>query len=448
MRWIWAPVACLSIVAAIACLSAYRHQERLRGNAFVGPVSVGELTPEEARKRLRVWWEAEKVRTVGLTVDPGKVVLRRKLSELVRLDDRASVERVPSLGFWESVADRLDPSTPEPLRVEPVLVFHADLQAIRREAHRLLPQGSPARATFERGSIVRQPERPGLTVDSERLPETVAAVVASGADSAPLPIVLAEKRVPDEALEQIAEVAAEFKTRFPRSNKPRNANIRAASRKIDGWVLMPGERFSFNGVVGKRTIDKGFREAGIYVNGRHDTGVGGGICQVSTTLYNAALLANLKIVRRANHSLPVPYAPVGRDATVNYGSQDLVVENSTEGPIALSLEVGPGVLHARVLGRRDPDMEVKVLSRTLKSWNPGVKYVPDPTLPKGKQAVIEKGGMGCSVVTERWILRAGRVVAKESLGRSTYKGGPKIIAVGTGTVPEANPRAETAQATE
>jgi vancomycin resistance protein YoaR len=442
-RWFWALVVLAATAAGGIVLTASRFQERVAPNTFVGSVPVGELTPDEARRRVRVWWETEKLRTVRLLLPGGSLVAESRLSRLMRLDDDASVAQLPLQDFWDAAARWIPGQEPERRVFQPVLEFVADVGWLKREAEKRLPKTRPARVFLRDGSLVRRPEVPGRTLSEDALAETILTSVRDGRSDVELPVAEAPKHVPDEALEQIAEVAAEFSTRFPRSNKPRNTNIRAAAEKIDGLVLLPGDRFSFNQTVGKRTIENGFREAGVYVNGRHDTGVGGGICQVSTTLYNAALLADLKIVRRSNHSLPVPYVPIGRDATVNYGSQDLVLENSTQTPIAFSLEVGQGVLRVRVLGRKDPGLKVRIVTEGHKSWDPGVKTVKDPTLPAGTQKVVEKGGKGHSVLTYRLVYRDGELVRRDVLGRSYYRGGPKVVAVGTGAAPSPSTIAQT-----
>jgi len=169
--------------------------------------------------------------------------------------------------------------------------------------------------------------------------------------------------------------------------------------------LAPGEKLSFNKTVGRRTIENGFKLAGVYKAGKHDLGIGGGICQVSSTLYNAVLLSDLKVLRRQNHSMPVAYLPVGRDATVDYGSIDLVFENTMSTPVAISSSYTPGRLTFRVLGKKDPSISVKILSIGHRSWDTGVKTVMDPTLPAGKRLIVEKGSRGHSVSTYRLVSR-------------------------------------------
>jgi vancomycin resistance protein YoaR len=195
--------------------------------------------------------------------------------------------------------------------------------------------------------------------------------------------------------------------------------------------LLPGEQFSFNGTVGRRTLKAGFKLAGVYKNGQHDTGLGGGICQVSTTLYNSALLADLPIRRRSNHSLPVPYVPLGQDATVDYGNLDLVFENSYPTPIAISSYYEPGRLTFRVLGQKQPGLSVKITRSRMEAHAAEVEHVRDPTLPAGVKRVVKPGSTYRRVATFRLVYMNGKLVKKEPLGHSIYGGMPRVVAVGT-----------------
>ncbi|MBT2763547.1 VanW family protein [Paenibacillus sp. ISL-20] len=126
-----------------------------------------------------------------------------------------------------------------------------------------------------------------------------------------------------------------YVTYFNSNNKNRSHNIALAAQAIDSAVVFPGETFSFNQVVGIRTVDRGYKRAGVIVRGELSEGVGGGICQVSSTLYNAIDRAGLQIVKRYSHSRNVPYVLPGRDATVSWGGPDFVFENAYNQPILI-----------------------------------------------------------------------------------------------------------------
>ena len=126
---------------------------------------------------------------------------------------------------------------------------------------------------------------------------------------------------------------------------------------------MPGETFSYNKVVGARTISAGYKEAPIYVSGKVVDGLGGGICQITTTLYNAALYANLEIVQRTNHQFVPSYAPASRDATVVYGSIDFQFKNNRNYPIKLVCSVSGGIANFQIFGlKQEDDCEVEISS--------------------------------------------------------------------------------------
>jgi vancomycin resistance protein YoaR len=313
----------------------------------------------------------------------------------------------------------------------------ADLHELAELYRKSSKPARQAKVVFQDGQILKTEEVPARDLDTSQVPASVIKVLPEG-DSVDLPLRGAGPRVPKDELDKINDVVGEFSTRFPTWNTPRCWNIRLASSKLRGIILMPGEKLSFNGTVGRRTLRRGFRLAGVYKNGKHDVGIGGGICQVSTTLYNACLLSDLRIRQRSNHSLPVPYVPLGRDATVDYGDLDLVVQNSFSTPVAIDSQYEPGHLTFRVLGQKDPTLSVKIVRTGMRSWNPGVKLVVDRTLKPGKKRMVLKGNLGHSVATYRLVFKDGALQSRELLGRSTYGAHAWIMAYNP--APKAAPR--------
>ncbi len=165
--------------------------------------------------------------------------------------------------------------------------------------------------------------------------------------------------------EAFPDLLSEFSTKYAASNKNRTTNLILAANKINGTVLMPGETFSYNKVVGERTIQAGYKEAPIYVSGRVEDGIGGGICQITTTLYNAVLYANLDVVERSNHQFVPSYAGASRDATVVYGAIDFKFKNNRDYPIKITCSVSRGIANFKIWGlKSDNDYEVQITSRT------------------------------------------------------------------------------------
>ena len=194
-------------------------------------------------------------------------------------------------------------------------------------------------------------------------------------------------------------VLSTFTTNYGTGDANRNANIALAAKSINSTVVMPGEVFSYNDLIGECSTKTGYKTATIYLNGKLSTGVGGGICQVSTTLYNAVLRANLEIVQRRNHSLGVTYVPAGQDAMVNIGTSDFKFKNNREYPIKVVAYVGTGSITCQIQGlKQDPEYEVKLESKTIESTE--TKY---------------------KVETYKVLYLNGKVVSRTWLSTDTYK---------------------------
>lgn len=406
---------------------AARQVPTVRANVFVGPVAVGGLEPAEAGKRLRAWWETERKEKLSLVCSATKAVLPEMTpTQLgVGLDDAALVAALPLAGMTDAL-------TGTPVRLDVPLKYKpngADVTPVAKMLKTKVGPPHPATVRWIGGTVQTTPESTIMKLDAKALPDATIRAL-EGDRTVDLPVTVAPKKVTDEALAQMTDLVAEYTTHFPSSNRPRCANIKLASSKLNGVIVMPGERLSFNGTVGERTLRRGFQLAGVYKQGKHDVGVGGGICQVSTTLYNASLFANLRIRQRSNHSLPVAYVPLGRDATVDYGSLDLVVENTTGAPIAVVNTYEPGRLTFRILGKKDPTLSVKVIQEGQRSWGMPVETHLDRSLPAGARRIVEPGSTGHAVQTYRLVYRNGKLVERQSLGRSSYGGTTRVVAIG------------------
>lgn len=172
-----------------------------------------------------------------------------------------------------------------------------------------------------------------------------------------------EITVNDLGAEAFPDLLASFSTNYYTSNTDRTTNLRLAANKIDGTVVMPGEIFSYNKVVGKRTIAAGYKEAAIYQDGEVTNGLGGGICQISTTLYNAAIKAGMLIEERRNHMFVPSYASAGTDATVVWGSTDFKFENRRNYPVKIETSVRDGVANIKIYGlKTSEDYDIYNLS--------------------------------------------------------------------------------------
>lgn len=228
------------------------------------------------------------------------------------------------------------------------------------------------------------------------------------------------------------DTLSSFSTRYNQGYRDRSENIRVAASKINGIVLGLGQVFSYNEVVGERTIARGFKEAHVYSGGRVVDGVGGGICQVSTTLYNAVLYADLEVVERKNHNMLVSYVPPGLDATVAYGSIDFKFKNSTSNPIKIITSAGSGTLKIEIKGTNpNPSRKVELKSEVLSSYYLKEKVIEDPTQPVGYSKVVQSGMKGCKANTYKIIKENGKEISRKLISTNRYNAMQRIVKKGT-----------------
>ena len=199
--------------------------------------------------------------------------------------------------------------------------------------------------------------------------------------------------------EAFPDLLSSFSTKYSVRATARTTNLKLAASKINGTVLMPGETFSYNKVVGARTIAAGYKEAPIYVSGEVVDGLGGGICQITSTLYNAVVYANLDVVERTNHQFVPSYVTASRDATVVYGSLDFKFKNNRNYPIKINCSVSGGIANFQIFGlKQDDDYDVEISS-------------------------YETGRTATAIYSEAYkiLKKDGKVVNKQLLSKDTYK---------------------------
>lgn len=233
----------------------------------------------------------------------------------------------------------------------------------------------------------------------------------------------------------IVERISRYTTTYAASNKPRVSNIHLLADAIDGTLIEPGGTFSFNGTVGPRTAAKGYQEAPAIVQGKLVPQLGGGICQVGTTLFNTVYESGLPVVERHNHSFYISHYPKGRDATVSWGGPDFKFRNDTKHWVLLVTAYSNSSLTIALYGT-DPDYDVV---SEVGQWQNEKPYpteeTKDPTLPQGARVVEDGGITGRTITVRRIVSKDGEVVREDSF-RSVYR--PKVEVVRVGTKPVAS----------
>ena len=276
------------------------------------------------------------------------------------------------------------------------------------------------------------PEVKGIDFDVEKAKEMIASEVK---DEYVIELIITKPKVTleDIGTEAFPDRLSTFSTKYNASDKDRTTNLVIACRKLNGKVIMPGETFSYNETLGPRTYAAGYRNGKIYENGQVVDGLGGGICQISSTLYNAALMSDMEIVERRNHQFVTSYVDKGRDATVVYGATDFRFKNTRTYPIRLVASATGGVATVSVYGIKEADREYTYSFRTdvISTIPYTTKYVEDSSVAAGKEVVTQKGTNGLVCKTYMTKMLNGKVVSTKLLSTDTYSAMQRIVKRGT-----------------
>jgi vancomycin resistance protein YoaR len=408
-------------VAVAARASGQADASRIVPGVRVADVAVGGLAVDEARAKVRAWARAQSSKAITFQAPQSGRTWNIALAEAGgRFDIDGSLAKAVAIGkeetWWNRLIygqrDRNVTIKPEFRLSEAVL----DKQ-IKRIAGIVHVEPTNARGKIDENGLIEvvAPEKKGISLD---VAATKAALLKNGVGSlrngGKTTLVIAEEApsVTSDMLLQVQHplVALDpeypstrehvFTTHYGSSSSNRRHNIELATSHINGKILAPGETFSYNDTVGPRTPRLGFRDAPTYQDGQVVPGPGGGICQVSTTLYNAVLRSpGITVVERSHHSMPVHYVPAGCDATVAYGSIDFKFRNDTAGPVMVAATTRGGRLSFGLYGVEPPsEKQVRVIAGSR-------RY----------------GGKGFTVSTLRRVVEADGTVRNESLGSDSYR---------------------------
>lgn len=279
------------------------------------------------------------------------IITKGQSGQVVNIDKSAN--------YIKSQINNLNVNEPIELFTEDASPSKINIESIYNEIHK-----DPVNAYYTQNPYVIHPSENGM--DFAITLDEAKNLLQEDKNEYTIPVKVVYPSVTTNMIgtEAFPDLLSTFSTKYSASNKSRTTNLILAANKINGTVLMPGETFSYNKVVGARTIAAGYKEAPIYVSGRVENGLGGGICQIASTLYDAAIYANLEIVERSNHQFVPSYIGASRDATVVYGSIDFKFKNNRDYPIKITCSVSGGVANFKIWGlKSDNDYQVEITSR-------------------------------------------------------------------------------------
>ena len=443
----------VAIVVAVSIITTDQvtlRDPKIRPQVHIASVDVGGLLPDEAEKKLREAMVTASVAPI-LVTDKKNVWFIQPADIDFSIDFRGSVAAAYSIGreadFFTRWKERLTAKEQPQLLSVTVDVNRTKLNkalsslAVLTDRH---SRDASLLVQFKTKKVELVPAIEGRKLDVEKsvaqafkLPQKQMNFVID------LVFETQKPKITDDHYAGINTMLATYSTHFKPWDDNRNANLRLATSRIHGTVLKPGEVFSYNKSVGHRTQQEGFRMAPVILDGKLVPDWGGGVCQVSSTLYNAALLADLDVVDRSNHGRAIGYVPLGFDATVVDGLIDFKFKNNLKRPVLLYSVITDNELMFSILGNeKDAPPPIELDYVVHKVIEPVEIKQPDPTLEVGKEEVDESPQRGFRVSTYRIRTINGKQVS-QLLATDDYEPVNRIVKVGTKTIDGKAPIATT-----
>ena len=411
----------------IAGFTTHLPNTRIVAGVTIAGVDVGGMTREEATAALDETVARQDQAEIVLKHPTKPDTWRRTLGMLgAEVDVNSAIDKALAVGDAESVGQRvINGDKPRGVAISiPIDVPDQASKAwLRQIAHQLnrLPTDAHAFAKKGVGLTIDKPHKTGIRVDMDTTWNDVTNFGDGLFDGSEAAVVLTttEPKITNRDLSPLGTLRSAYFTNYASSSANRKSNLALAASKLDGHLLQPGEVFSYNNRVGPRTESRGWKTAHQFQDGQIVDGVGGGVCQSSSTLYNAVLMGGLKIVERHNHSLPVAYLSPARDASVSYGHLDFKFANNTDGPLYITAAADGKKFHIRLYG-------------------PLASRVPKVNIETTEPIYLPSGAY--KVAAKRTIQHPDGRIETEDLGWDTY-GKPKPTVPAKPVVP---PRPATA----
>ena len=446
----WIAIGGVILIVVITCIAMALNGKNSDETGVQATTEV--VTETEMKKEVSV----DGISITGLSKSQAREVLLKEFPWSMTVSYDSEVYEVNDL-----MAGKIDSLLNEIYSGEPQESYTLDTagleEQIKAEAaacaakwDKKAKNGSIDSFNAETGKFVFAGEENGFAIDQEKLIDDITQALAAKDFDAKIEVsgsTVAPEITAVSAKEQYKTIGS-FTTNTT-SNKNRNTNVRLAAEAINGTVIKPGHEFSFNGTVGQRTEAKGYKGAAAYNNGEVVQEIGGGVCQVSTTLYNAVFKAGLKISYRRSHTFEPNYVTPGRDATVSYEQPDFKFINTSSTAIGLRASYADQKMTVSVYGI--PILEDGITwdleSKKVEDLGvPEPEYVEDQTLDPGVEKTTSKGSSGSRWETYKVVYKDGKEISRELDHKTTYKGHKPVVHRNTSGV-VLNPEETTTQAT-
>lgn len=406
----------------------------------VNGADVSGMTKEEALQSLQQETD-QHLGSQKITIQQEDKSWEIAFSDLdVKYDVEASVNEAWEQGRTGELKERYDVVTKlAENKLEIPISYTYDKQKVKEKLEEIAVEfnveAKDSTMTRKNGAFQITDEQKGYAMDVDQTIPKVEQMLEQNTGGIVEPeITVTEPKVTKADNEKVTDLIGTYNTSYSANAAGRNENLRVGCANIDGTVIAPGDVFSMNVGLGPQTYANGYKDAGVYVNGKVEQGVAGGVCQVTSTLYNAVILAELEVVERYPHSMTVGYVPLGRDAAVAGDYKDLKFKNNTEYPIYIEAYARDGKVVCNLYGHeihnagRKVDFEM-VFEGTIPK--PAEKITKDASKPEGYRQVTYSGKTGSKVSTYKIVTENGKQVSKDWFSSSTYRATADEVTIGT-----------------
>lgn len=418
---------------------------------YIEDTNVSGMTYDELVETVNGYVEEAQNTEVTLTVEENRVITT--VGDLgYTWNNGEIVEEALSLGKMGNVVKRYKDTMD--LKNEDVVLEIAmsmDEENVAAKVEELCSEynvkAKNATLTRSGGSFVITDEVNGVSVDSASTADTICKYITDEWDgesaiTIDVAMEISEAEITAEDCELVSSTPmGTYTTYFSTGGNYTNRclNIQNGANHLDGSIVYPGEEYSVSEHLTERNAENGYYLAGTYVDGTTQDSYGGGICQVSSTLYNALILAEIDIVKRYPHSMTVSYVPLSQDAAIAGDYKDLVFENNTDAPLYIeAIYSSGGSITFNVYGHdtRSEGRTVKFVSETTSTTAPGVKVTESDEYPEGYEETVSTGHTGYTARLWKYVYEDGTLVSEEIFNTSTYSASDTQKIVGTGEVEE------------
>lgn len=431
----------LAAVIAIPASAEVKETDTIPKRVYFDEISVGGMTQEEAEAAVEEYMKGIQSQTI--TISAGKNTAQIPVSQLgVTWSNPEIVKEAAGLGKSGNLIARY--KAMKDLENEDRvynLSFEVDSQKVEQvleaNAPKLNTEAKDASLARENGGFNITPGSQGVTVNIEKSLEVLNAYFAKewdgGSGTVELVADVVDPRGTEEEFAKVKDLLGSFHTSYSSSGAGRSKNVENGANLINGALLYPGDSFSVYEAVSPFDAEHGYELAGSYENGTTVETYGGGICQVSTTLYNAVIRAELEVTERSNHSMIVNYVDPSADAAIAGTYKDLKFVNNTDAPIYIEGYTADRQLYFNIFGQetRPANREVSFVSETLSTTQPGVQYQAAPGRPIGYISQTQSSHTGYTAQLWKVVTVDGVEESREVFNKSSYNASPTIIQVGT-----------------